>query len=246
MEEDLPRPLREAEGAVLRLGAEVPRPLQGLQVLADLIRRLPLQQAIGGQAVQPQGEHPPVPAASKDLGEQAHPHVIPQLPVDPLDAGEDDLSLAGDVLGDKLPPAVAAVAAGGGMGLAKVVQQLSPEAGLGLAVGHHVLQPQLIPVLDLGRLLWGEGLVILPRLLEEELGRGHIPLAIEEDALRRLPIPAGPAGLLVVGLQALGHVVVDDKTHVGLVDAHAEGVGGHHHRFAVVLKVVLVLPPLRL
>lgn len=55
------------------------------------------------------------------------------------------------------------------MGLAKVVQQLSPEAGLGLAVGHHVLQPQLIPVLDLGRLLWGEGLVILPRLLEKEL-----------------------------------------------------------------------------
>ncbi len=51
----------------------------------------------------------------------------------------------------------------------------------------------LIPVLDLGRLLWGEGLVILPRLLEEELGRGHIPLAIEEDALRRLPRPVRPA-----------------------------------------------------
>ena len=53
LEEDLPRPLREAEGAVLRLGAEVPRPLQGLQVLADLIRRFPLQQAIGGQLSSP-------------------------------------------------------------------------------------------------------------------------------------------------------------------------------------------------
>ena len=30
-------------------------------------------------------------------------------------------------------------------------------------------------------------------------------------------------------LQALGDDVVDDVAHVGLVDAHAERDGGHHH-----------------
>ena len=87
---------------MLRLGVEIPRPLKASGT-GGSDPPIPPQQAIGGQAVQPQGEHPPVPAASKDLGEQAYPHVIPQLPVDPLDAGEDDLGAAGDVLGDKLP-----------------------------------------------------------------------------------------------------------------------------------------------
>ncbi len=39
-------------------------------------------------------------------------------------------------------------------------------------------------------------------------------------------IPSGPARFLIVGLEGLGHVVVDDKTHVGFVDAHAKGNGG--------------------
>ena len=38
----------------------------------------------------------------------------------------------------------------------------------------------------------------------------------------------------------------DHIAHVGFVDAHAEGVGGHHDGLPVELKVVLVLPPLLL
>ena len=39
----------------------------------------------------------------------------------------------------------------------------------------------------------------------------------------RLPVAPGPADLLGVILQALGHVVVVDVADVGLIDAHAEG-----------------------
>ena len=83
-------------------------------------------------------------------------------------------------------------------------------------------------------------------MLEKVLRRGHILWSVQKDAVRRAAVPPGPAGLLVVGLQALGHVVVNHKGDVGLVDPHTEGVGGHHHRAAVVLKVLLVLPPLLL
>ena len=54
-------------------------------------------------------------------------------------------------------------------------------------------------------------------------------------------VAAAAARLLVVGLDALGHVVMDDVTHVGLVDTHAKGVGGDHHLNIVVDKGALAL-----
>ena len=45
--------------------------------------------------------------------------------------------------------------------------------------------------------------------------------------MRQLAVAPGPAGLLIVGFQAAGHVVVHDEPHVGLVDAHAEGQRRH-------------------
>ena len=36
---------------------------------------------------------------------------------------------------------------------------------------------------------------------------------------------------------------MDDEPHVGLVDAHAESIGGHHHLHPVVEEIVLILPP---
>ena len=60
-------------------------------------------------------------------------------------------------------------------------------------------------------------------------------------AAGRIAIAAGAARLLVVGLDALGHVVVDHVAHVGLVDAHAKGVGGNHHLDIVVDKGALAL-----
>ena len=37
---------------------------------------------------------------------------------------------------------------------------------------------------------------------------------------------------------------MDHKTHVGLIDSHAESVGGHHDGIPVVDEIVLVLPAL--
>ena len=52
-------------------------------------------------------------------------------------------------------------------------------------------------------------------------------------------IPAGAASLLIVVFDAFGHIVVDDKTHIGFVDAHAESDGcyddvhGFHEKFVL-------------
>ena len=60
-------------------------------------------------------------------------------------------------------------------------------------------------------------------------------------AARRVAIAAGAARLLIVGLDAFGHVVVDHIAHVGLVDAHAKGVGGDHHLDVIIDKGALAL-----
>ena len=54
----------------------------------------------------------------------------------------------------------------------------------------------------------------------------------------RQAIPAGPAGFLVVGLQAFGQVDVGDEAHIGFVDAHAKGDRGHHDHAAIAPKTV--------
>ena len=88
-------------------------------------------------------------------------------------------------------------------------------------------------------LLGGVALGLL--LVDEELGQPDVVGRVKEDAAGRLPVPPGAAGLLVVALEVLGHIVVDDEPDVGLVDAHAEGVGGHHHLHPVEQKILLVL-----
>ena len=60
-------------------------------------------------------------------------------------------------------------------------------------------------------------------------------------AAGRVAVAAGAACLLVVGLDALGHVVVNHVAHVGLVDTHAKGVSGNHHLDIVVDKGALTL-----
>ena len=124
------------------------------------------------------------------------------------------------------------------MGLAEVVQDAAPEAGGGPAVPGHGAEPLVVVPPD--RLPRLGGQLLIASVLDEEPGGGNVPRRVQEDAVRRLAVPPGPARLLVVGLQAFGHVVVDHVADVGLVDAHAEGVGGHHHGFAVELEVVLI------
>jgi hypothetical protein len=64
---------------------------------------------------------------------------------------------------------------------------------------------------------------------EEELLHGLVAVQEEQGAVGVFAVAAGPARLLVVGVEAGRHLVVDDEARVGLVDAEAERVGGHHH-----------------
>ena len=64
---------------------------------------------------------------------------------------------------------------------------------------------------------------------QEELLHLLVLAPEQQHAVGHLAVAARAAGFLVVGLEVARHLVVHDEAHVGLVDAHAEGVGGDHH-----------------
>ncbi len=54
--------------------------------------------------------------------------------------------------------------------------------------------------------------------------------AVKQHGIRLFAVPSGTPRLLEISLRTLGDVEVEHQAHVGLVDAHAESVGGDHHR----------------
>ena len=162
----------------------------------------------------------------------------------------------GNVLDLELREAIAAVAAalgvvcraarGGcrmlGRGLvAKVAQHVFAQAAGGIAVALHLAE-QAITVLERPRaLLVVERLVGRIAAVDQKAAHAEIVAVPQQVTAGRIAIAAGAARLLVVGLDALGHVVMDHVAHVGLVDAHAKGVGGNHHLNVVVDKGALTL-----
>ena len=115
---------------------------------------------------------------------------------------------------------------------AEVIQQQFPAALAGFGVGDGFVQELLADLLLRHRLPLHEFLQLLDVF---------ITVVCEADAF--LAIPPGPAGFLVISLYAFGNVVVDDKTDIRLVDAHAEGDGGHDDVHLFREELVLVLRP---
>ena len=68
-----------------------------------------------------------------------------------------------------------------------------------------------------------------------------LPVAVvpQEDGVGGLAVAPGAARFLEIGLGAVRQVHMDHEPDVGLVDAHAEGVGAHHHADPVRLPVLL-------
>lgn len=69
-------------------------------------------------------------------------------------------------------------------------------------------------------------MLLTSRTVDDPLDAMHIGVGVEENAVRDLPVPAGPPRLLVVALYGFRQTGVDHVAHVRLVDAHAESNGG--------------------
>ena len=117
-----------------------------------------------------------------------------------------------------------------GIFLSEIMQQEPATAHRGLGIGLGFLE-QLPPYL----------LLCLALVLHELLQLLQILGRIESDANALAVVAAGAARLLIVAFEALGYVVVDDKPHVGLVNAHAKGDGSHNDVELLFEKVVLGL-----
>ncbi len=202
--------------------------------------------AVGGQAVVARRDNPLGLGPAQDVHDGGDSHVAAVL-LQPHDAGDDLLGLNGGVLDVKAQLAVGATAAAARRSLLTEVAQ----DGLAQAVGRGAVNRHLVQALLVQRLAAGRGLLVhavgdgvLEGLADEEALGLHVLLVVYEDAVGRLAVAPRAPRLLVVTLQVAGHVVVDDKTDVGLVDAHAEGVSGHDDGRAVKGEVLLGLAAL--
>ena len=78
-------------------------------------------------------------------------------------------------------------------------------------------------------------------LLDLQAAQAHVVEAVERQRIGGRAVAAGAADLLVIGLDGFRQRRMGDEAHVGLVDAHAEGDGRHHHHAVLLQEDVLVL-----
>jgi len=67
----------------------------------------------------------------------------------------------------------------------------------------------------------------------------HIVSGVEQDTARLLAVASSPAGLLQVVFQRARNVRMHDQADIGLVDAHAEGIGRGDHAQRAANKCLL-------
>ena len=73
------------------------------------------------------------------------------------------------------------------------------------------------------------GLVGQPLALGQEASSCHVARRDQHQPDGGLPVPPGASHFLVVGLSGPGWSQMDHRPHIGTVNSHPEGVGGHHH-----------------
>ncbi len=137
--------------------------------------------------------------------------------------------------------AIPAVVARDACALTEVFQYVIPETGRGLAVSFHNLKPVGVPLTNQFDVLSVHFLKTL--LLKQELIDHHILRREQQDTLGILTVTPGASRLLIVVLHTLGHVVMDNKPDVRLVNSHTKGIGRHHYRRPVIDKIILILLP---
>ena len=76
--------------------------------------------------------------------------------------------------------------------------------------------------------------------LRDALGEQAVVVGVvEQEGACRPAVASCPTGLLEVSLDGIGQIEMNDQSHIGLVDAHPKGVGGHHHAGASRLPCLL-------
>ena len=128
----------------------------------------------------------------------------------------DDQLVAGLDLRRGMQTVVAVAAVILGIFLAEIVQQHLSPANRCLGIGGRLLQQLSANVLLSHRLSFHK----LVELLQ-------VLVAVEGDADALATVTAGTACLLIIPFERLRDIVVDDEAHIGFVDTHAKGYGGH-------------------
>ena len=75
------------------------------------------------------------------------------------------------------------------------------------------------------QLLAGDALFVAGFFVDERGLFHHVAGAEKQQAFARQSVASGASGFLIVALHVLRQIVVQDKAHVRLIDAHAEGDG---------------------
>ncbi len=142
-----------------------------------------------------------------------------------------------------LPPGTVAA---GGAGIRRIFPKVAEdEASQALcpgAVGDHIFHAAQVFLPHRLSFLLGQGFIGL-RMVDHPLGSKDVCPAVEQDTVRPAAVPSGTACLLIVGFHGAGHVVMNHIIHVGLINAHAEGIGSHHDLNPVFLKGFLIFLP---
>ena len=61
----------------------------------------------------------------------------------------------------------------------------------------------------------------------------------QQHGIGRLSVASAASGFLKIRFDRIGHVHVNNQSHVGFVNAHTKGVGSHHHAHLVGLPGAL-------
>src|SRR5512143_1637028 len=149
----------------------------------------------------------------------------------PRHGRHEDPGIVGDVHRCDVAGAdVAAAAVVGRIGLSEKGEELPSPACIVGREAHSLVQ-----------LLQGDAALLgVAYLIDEIPYFRDVPSSEIEQAMCRLSVPARPARFLVIGLDMPGEVGVDHEPDVRLVDAHAEGDGGHDHRRLVPVECLLI------
>ncbi len=67
----------------------------------------------------------------------------------------------------------------------------------------------------------------------------NVARLIQQAACRLLAVASGAPCFLIIAFQILGHVVMNDKGHVGFVDSHAKRIGRNDDRRTVADEILL-------